>query len=128
MNQLVEAAIKSLPGYKRLSPAIAKFFMAYYDLFAQRDGCNEKNEWFAEQEGKSIKTIEAQFKKLREAQVIKTTVSKYKDVYYTNKSGFITSRRNELHPVFKAQLTEKINYIKEELARRHTASGTFKKV
>ncbi len=128
MNQLVEAAIKSLPAFKRLSPAIAKFFLAYYDLFAQRDGCHEKNEWFAEQEGKSIKTIEAQFKKLREANVIKTTVTKFKDPYYTNKSGFVTSRRNELHPVFKAQLTEKINYIKEELARRRTISGTYKKV
>lgn len=128
MNQLVEAAIKSLSSYKKLSPKLAAFFLTYYDLWNQRDGCHESNEWFAEQEGKDVKTIEARFKALREAKVLKTTVNKFRDPYFTNKSGFITSRKIELHPVFKAQLDEKINYIKEELARRRTVSGTFKKV
>ncbi len=128
LNEIVLAAIKTLPQYKSLSPKVAKFFIAYYELFACRDGCHEPNSYFAEKEGKDVKTIEARFKMLRDADVIKTTVNKYRDPYFTNKSGFITSRKNELDPVFKAQLDEKINFIKEELARRRTIKARYKKV
>lgn len=127
MNNLIEAAIKCLPQYKRLSPAVAKFFMEYFDLFYQPGGCREANQYFAEREDVNIKTIESRFKKLRDAKVIKTTVTKFRDSYYTNKSGFITNRKNELDPVFKAQLEEVLRKIKEELARRKTMTGVFKR-
>ena len=126
MNNLIEAAIKSLPQYKKLSPAVAQFFMNYFELWNQQGGCHEPNTYFAEREDIGVKTIEARFKKLREAKVLKTTVNKYRDVYYTNHSGFITNRRNELDPVFKAQLEDRIKKIKEELARRRTTSGSYR--
>ncbi len=128
MNQLIEVAIKSMPEFKRLTASTAEFFLNYFELFSKPNGSIESNSYFAEKEDKGVKTIEKRFKQLRDAGVIKTTVSKFKDSYFTNKSGFITSRRNELDPVFKAKLEEKINYIKTELARRRTISGTYRKV
>ena len=128
MNNLIEAAIKCLPKYKSLSPAVAKFFMDYFELWNQPGGCHEPNQYFAEREGVGIKTIEARFKKLRDLKVLKTTVNKFRDTYYTNQSGFITTRKNELDPVFKAQLEDVLKKIKEELARRRTMSVSFKRV
>ncbi len=127
MNRLTEVAIKSLPAYKKLSSTVAKFFMDYYELWNQREGCTESNQAFAEKEKVGVKTIEARFKALREAKVLKTTVTKYPDPYFSNPSGFVTSRKNELDPLFKAQLNAKIEYIKEELSRRQSISGTYRK-
>lgn len=108
-----------MPQYQKLTPIVAEFFMKYYQMWVMRDGCKESNRYFAEIEGVSIKTIEVRFKKLREARLIVTDISKYYDPLAAgNPAGFITMRTHKLDPNFKAQLEAKIIEVKEKLAER----------
>lgn len=118
MTDIMKLAIMKSDKYKKLKPTVQDFFMRNYALFAQKDGCKESNKWFAEEAGVTEKTIEARFKNLRDCKVLKTTISSYySPVTAGNRKGFVTSRVHFLHPLFKAELQNRIDYIKAELAK-----------
>lgn len=123
MNEILNYAIKKMPQYQKLTPVVAEFFMRYYQMWVMRDGCKESNRYFAELEGVSIKTIEARFKELRNANLIVTNISKYYDPLVAgNPAGFITMRTHRLNPTFAVHLDQKINLIKEKLASQQVVS------
>lgn len=119
MNEIYKFVLQRMNQYQKLSPSVADFFEKYFEMFSQRDGCKESNSFFAKMENISISTIEVRFKKLREAKIVDTILSKFYDpLTANNKSGYITIRTNKLNPLFKSELESKVRIVKEKLAEK----------
>lgn len=125
MDKLYEVALRGVPQFNNLTPSVQEFFKKYFELWIQKDGCKQSNQYFAERENVGITSIEKRFKALRTARVLKTDLNHFHDPGY-NQAGFATVRTIKLDPLFEAKLKVQVIKIKEAIKVRQSITGVVK--